>query len=91
MLTTWHPLSEEVGTNFADKLRSLGRCSSFSGSGHGAFLASYTFCTFRVLQCYVLVDSDATLKELHVTVILLKIPNNGEKFETKWKWGGGIL
>jgi hypothetical protein len=50
-LTTWHPLSSKVDNHFADKGRSLGRCSSLADSDHGVFF--YSMWAIRFVNKYI--------------------------------------
>jgi hypothetical protein len=61
----WHPSIRKIGTNFADKRRSLGRYSSLADSGRGVCFLVFFFTKYGPsikLNCAEVYDSILTIK-----------------------------
>jgi hypothetical protein len=52
VLSTRHTISVKVGTNFADKPRSLGRYSSITDPGQGVYFGFFNGIGIYILHAY---------------------------------------
>jgi hypothetical protein len=80
MLTTWHPLSAKVDTNFANKRR------SFLDSGHGVFIGKHLSDNFPI-------QSDPKQRNVLLKLLHFALENairKAQENQMGWNYADGV-
>jgi hypothetical protein len=87
MLTTWHPLCAEVGSNFADKRRSLGIVHSWTKATELFLPPYFSLCywqnsSVKYAHCYKLLLCSEKFHSKEINVLNCKLYFKGKSIFT---------